>query len=73
MGNDEVRKAGQPPSGFAGSNTLKINEATLMRAVQEWLDRNMLTAPRVTSITFVSHGGHDRGFEIGITDQPPTT
>ncbi len=33
-----------------GRNTLQINQATLVEAVQYWLDREMKTAPKVLSV-----------------------
>lgn len=55
-----------------GNNTMLLNTATMMQAVQEWLDKRMPEcAPEVTNIT-----GKDstRGtFEITLNERPTPT
>lgn len=34
-----------------GRNTIQINQATMVEAIQYWLKREMVTAPTVLSVT----------------------
>jgi hypothetical protein len=71
MPTDKTGPQPPPPKGFIGNNALRLNAATINQAVQEYLDRNMITAPRVTSITqdkSVSGGW----FDVSVTDLPPS-
>jgi hypothetical protein len=48
-----------------GSNTLIINEATMIQAVQYWLDSVMVKAPKVTGVTNDSY----IGFKILLVEE----
>lgn len=61
-----------PPRGFIGNNALRLNGSTIIQAVQEYLDRNMITAPRVTSIT-QDKGTSGSWFDVSVTDVPTST
>lgn len=50
-----------------GSNELVLNEATMMEALQEYLDRRMTTfAPRVTGVTEVRSGTVSNAFKVTV-------
>ena len=50
-----------------GNNELILNEATLIQAVQEWIDKRMGEhAPIVKS---VKSNGHYDGFKIGLAEK----
>ncbi len=40
-------------------NKLAVNEATLMVAVQQWIDRECVNPPKVTAINYISGGTFD--------------
>ena len=45
-----------------GNNELRLNEATLIEAVQEWLDRKWpKDSPRVTAISLSASSTYDGG------------
>lgn len=55
-----------------GSNTLELNTATVIEAMQEWLDKRMPNhGQRV--IGFQSLGGTCPLFRVAIEDVKPTT
>lgn len=52
-----------------GNNELKLNEATMMEVVQEWLDRQLPAgAPTVTSVKGGS-SNYDLTFTVGLTTE----
>lgn len=52
---------------MVGNNTLIVCEALLQSIVQEWIDRNFVTKPKVIGIR--THDQTSRTFEIKITDK----
>jgi hypothetical protein len=61
---------------IVGSNTLQLNEATVIRAVQEYLDAMTVTPGRMGRVTAVrsstSETGLTRIFEVEVDGQPIT-
>ena len=54
-----------------GNNVLSLCEAQMITIVQEWIDRNIATKPKVTCVTRSSSGGASRDmFEVSLTDPP---
>lgn len=51
-----------------GTNTFQFNEATMIEALQVYLDRIMLHAPEVTSVTQKS--GICQTFEVVVKRRP---
>ena len=50
-----------------GHNQLDLNAATVMEAVQEYLDKRMgVHAPHVVSITHIRTGPYDETFCVGV-------
>ena len=57
-----------------GNNTLELNEATMVEALQLWCEHTFKHAPKVTSVKMVSNkGGYVTVFEVAIEDQPSST
>ncbi len=57
-----------------GSNTLKINQATMMEAVQLWIDKTMHEPPKVTAVKSVAGAyNQDAEFEVVLSEQEPAT
>lgn len=51
-----------------GNNKLILNEATMIEAVQCWLNKLMLSPPRVSGVRETKeHNGHS--FEVQISEQ----
>lgn len=54
-----------------GQNTLQLNEATLIDALQEYIDKRMGSyAPKVTAVKMESGGGYSKTFEVKTDDKP---
>lgn len=43
-------------SGFEGNNDLRLNAATMVKAVQLWVDATFVNAPLVTSVHVETNG-----------------
>lgn len=60
---------------IVGNNTLQLNEATVIRALQDYLDA-MATEPgtmgRVTSVRQESVGGMAKSFHVEVSGQATT-
>jgi hypothetical protein len=54
---------------FKGNNELHINHATMMLAVQMWLDATMTNPPKVTSVSASTQYGADQ-FILKIEEKP---
>lgn len=53
-----------------GNNTLTLNEATLVQAVQEWLDKRMNPSPKVGSVKAATGSAHKTdSFDVQLTDR----
>ncbi len=55
-----------------GNNQLHLNQATMIQALQMWLDETMKIAPKVTSIAF-SREGHDETFIVNLSEDKKAT
>ena len=54
-----------------GNNELRLNEATMIEALQLWLDSKFAKdAPRVTSVEAINSGAYCKEFSIKVTDEP---
>lgn len=54
-----------------GNNELRLNEATMIEALQLWLDSKFTKdAPRVTSVEAIHSGTYCKEFSIKVTDEP---
>lgn len=54
-----------------GNNSLLLCEAQMITIVQEWIDRNFATKPKVTCVSRASSGSGARDtFEVSLTDPP---
>lgn len=53
--------------GMIGNNTLYINQATAIEAMECWLATQMVTPPKVRAVKSVKRDMYDSGFEIEIT------
>lgn len=52
-----------------GNNELRLNEATMIEALQLWLDSKFVkAAPRVTGIEEISTGTYCKEFKVKVTD-----
>ncbi|MFU0504151.1 hypothetical protein [Pseudaminobacter sp. NGMCC 1.201702] len=51
-----------------GNNELRLNEATMQKIVQEWLDREFKPPAHVKSVSYL--GGGDSTFVVRIGDKP---
>lgn len=55
-----------------GNNTLELNEATLIEAMQEYLDKRMTEhSPRVTAVKSSKVGLSD-GFTVRVEERSPS-
>lgn len=55
-----------------GNNELHLNQATLIQAMQEWLDKRLLGyAPKVTAVKSESKGYSVETFIVSTTDREP--
>jgi hypothetical protein len=55
-----------------GNNQLNLNAATVMQALQEWINKRMGEhAPRIVSINF-SKNGFDETYCVGVESPMPT-
>jgi hypothetical protein len=54
-----------------GQNTLQLNEATLIEALQEYIDKRMGSyAPKVTGVKMGSSGSYLKTFAVKTDDKP---
>jgi len=51
-----------------GSNTFVLNEATMMEAIQFWLNSKMINAPKVTGIN-IGREGFSKTFDILLSSE----
>jgi len=51
---------------MTGNNEIKINEATMMEAVQLWLNDQFKVPPKVTSVEQSKTGSYSNEFTIQI-------
>ena len=62
-------------SGMIGNNELRLNQATMIEAVQEYLDSLMINhAPKVSSVVASKDSPYGAGetFVIAVTDKEST-
>jgi hypothetical protein len=52
-----------------GNNELKINEATMMEAMQLWLNDNFKVPPKVVSVSESKTGTYSKEFTIATCSQ----
>jgi hypothetical protein len=53
-----------------GSNELRLNEATIIEAVQEYLDKRLPTTPVVVKSIDENNGGYNKTFIVKIEGEP---
>lgn len=51
-----------------GNNELRINHATMIEALQLWVDSKFIGPPRVESVEQLSNTNYCREFSVKITD-----
>lgn len=55
---------------MTGNNELRLNKATMIRAVQEWIDRTFTEGNRATVADVTASGAkYDEMFTVMLTDQ----
>lgn len=55
-----------------GTNELNLNEATMIQAMQEWLDKRMgCFSPKVVSVLGGTKEYNTRTFTVATTDRDP--
>ena len=52
---------------MTGNNEIKINEATMIEAVQLWLNDQFKSPPKVTSVEQVQAGSYSKEFTIKVS------
>lgn len=54
-----------------GNNTMELNEATMIAALQFWLDSQFREnlAPKVTAVSFSGNGYTSKTFKVETTDR----
>lgn len=56
-----------------GNNSLHLNEATMIEAVQEYLNARMLSAaPKVTSVKAENSSAYSATFIVNVEEMNPT-
>jgi hypothetical protein len=54
-----------------GNNELRLNEATMIEAMQLWMDSQFKgSAPRVTVVEECKSGAYCKEFVVKVTDEP---
>lgn len=54
-----------------GNNELRLNEATMIEALQLWIEHQFAeNAPRVSSVEEIRTGAYYREFSVKVTDEP---
>lgn len=54
-----------------GNNELRLNKATMIEALQLWVDAQFVkNPPRVTSVEELSGSSYSNEFSVKVTDEP---
>jgi len=54
-----------------GNNELRLNQATMIEALQLWVDSQFTkNPPRVVSVEELSSSGYCKEFSVRVTDEP---